>query len=340
MRTELHYFVNSNGCEGFYSLFRSNFGRMQTVLQLGDYPRKTLETVMNAVLEEAAQNDCRVEIVHNCLDNTVEGILLPQFSTGIVNIPMYIDYGYPVQKLMYDDAVEKTRQHLLRSHQYFYEAKEIHDRWEKIYRENTDYDALNDFTKEQLALLPEGKQGERRGRAVHRFFGAATQDGPADWIGDLTAPIGRRYFIKGRPGTGKSTFLKKLSDRAVAGGFDTEIYHCSFDPSSLDMVIVRDLDLCVFDSTAPHEYFPERETDTVLDLYAAAVREDTDIRFAEELETLKKEYQKQMELARSEIAEANRIRLERETVMQGRIREEKTEEIIPKIKNKLFLKKQ
>lgn len=340
MKTELHYFVNSNGCEGFYSLFRSNFGRMQTVLQLGDYPMKTLETVVNAILEEAEQNDCQVEIVHNCLDNTVEGLLLPQFSTGIVNIPLYIDYGYPVQKLMYDDAVEKTRQHLLRSHQYFCEAKEIHDRWERIYTENTDYDALNDFTKEQISLLLEGKQGERRGRVVHRFFGAATENGPVDWIEDLTARIGRRVFIKGRPGTGKSTFLKKLSDQAVAAGFDTEIYHCAFDPFSLDMVIVRDLDLCVFDSTSPHEYFPDRETDTVLDFYAAAVREDTDKRFEETLQTLKKQYQNQMEQACSEIAEANRIRLEREAVMQGRVRAEKTEEITAKIRNKLFLKKQ
>ena len=34
--------------------------------------------------------------------------------------------------------------------------------------------------------------------------------------------------------------------------FDVEIYHCGFDPHSLDMVIVREVGIAIFDSTSPH----------------------------------------------------------------------------------------
>ena len=143
---------------------------------------------------------------------------------------------------------------------------------------------------------------------MHRFFGAATQDGPVDYIDNLTASVGKRYFIKGRPGTGKSTFLKKLAERAVINGFHVEIYHCSFDPNSLDLIIIRELDFCLFDSTAPHEYFPSRETDEILDFYEVAVDETTEERYADELAEMKRQYQLEMSLAKEEIALANQVK--------------------------------
>ena len=66
-------------------------------------------------------------------------------------------------------------------------------------------------------------------------------------IDELTENLRKRYFIKGRPGTGKSTFLKKLSKSLKDGGFDVEEYYCSFDKESLDMVVSRELSFTVFE---------------------------------------------------------------------------------------------
>ena len=65
--------------------------------------------------------------------------------------------------------------------------------------------------------------------------------------------------------------LKKLAKAAEEKGFEVEVYHCGFDPNSLDMVIVRELGFAIFDSTAPHEYFPSREGDEIIDMYALIV---------------------------------------------------------------------
>ena len=63
--------------------------------------------------------------------------------------------------------------------------------------------------------------------------------------------IERRYLIKGGPGTGKSTFMKMLAQRARENGLCAEYYRCSSDPSSLDAVIIGGR-VAVIDATSPH----------------------------------------------------------------------------------------
>lgn len=58
-------------------------------------------------------------------------------------------------------------------------------------------------------------------------------------------------LLKGGPGTGKSTLMKKL-----AAAFPDErvsVYHCASDPRSLDAVVFDERGVYVADATAPHE---------------------------------------------------------------------------------------
>lgn len=59
-------------------------------------------------------------------------------------------------------------------------------------------------------------------------------------------------LLKGGPGTGKSTILKRLAKDAEERGFDYELWFCSGDPKSLDGVFVKNLNIAVVDATAPH----------------------------------------------------------------------------------------
>ena len=101
-----------------------------------------------------------------------------------------------------------------------------------------------------IDLLLGGKQSGQARQEIHRFFGAATADGNLDYVPEVTASIPKRYFIKGRPGTGKSTFLKE----ARPGGLNGAIPWNGITaprPKSLDLVAVRELGFCLLDSTAP-----------------------------------------------------------------------------------------
>lgn len=65
--------------------------------------------------------------------------------------------------------------------------------------------------------------------------------------------ITRRYIIKGGPGTGKSSFMRRVGQSALGQGRKVEYYYCSSDTTSLDGVVI-DGRIALFDGTAPHSY--------------------------------------------------------------------------------------
>ncbi len=66
----------------------------------------------------------------------------------------------------------------------------------------------------------------------------------------------KTYIIKGGPGTGKSSFMKKVATFAESQG-DTVIYcPCSSDPKSLDGIICEKSKIIIIDGTAPHTVDP------------------------------------------------------------------------------------
>lgn len=64
------------------------------------------------------------------------------------------------------------------------------------------------------------------------------------------------WVIKGGPGCGKSTFMKRLGAAMEEVGLDVEYIHCSGDPDSLDGVYFPDLHIGYADGTAPHVLDP------------------------------------------------------------------------------------
>jgi len=101
--------------------------------------------------------------------------------------------------------------------------------------------------------------------------------------------------------------LKKIAASAEDLGYDVEIYHCGFDPRSLDMVILREIGIAIFDSTAPHEHFPDRDSDKVIDMYARAIIEGTDEKYAAELNEIQERYSSKMKEATSYLAKAKEL---------------------------------
>ncbi len=67
----------------------------------------------------------------------------------------------------------------------------------------------------------------------------------------------RAYIIKGGPGTGKSSFMKYVTVKAVDKGYTVDLCPCSSDPDSLDSVIINDIKVIVLDGTAPHVVEPK-----------------------------------------------------------------------------------
>ena len=86
------------------------------------------------------------------------------------------------------------------------------------------------------------------------FLGANTADGFVSRFEQLHpgGRVKRCVILKGGPGCGKSTFLKRLRRTAEDLGADTESYPCSSDPGSLDGLFLPSTGMAFVDGTAPH----------------------------------------------------------------------------------------
>lgn len=62
----------------------------------------------------------------------------------------------------------------------------------------------------------------------------------------------RIICIKGGPGTGKSSFMKKIGKHFGEMGYSIEYHHCSSDNNSLDGVVIKELKIALLDGTSPH----------------------------------------------------------------------------------------
>lgn len=96
-------------------------------------------------------------------------------------------------------------------------------------------------------------------KQLSSFLGANTPSGFVSLFDELYNPYtsSRALIIKGGPGTGKSTLMKKFADECTKKGYSTEKVYCSSDPDSLDAVIVPEIDLCIADGTSPHLIEPK-----------------------------------------------------------------------------------
>ena len=88
------------------------------------------------------------------------------------------------------------------------------------------------------------------------FFAASNSaDGFKNYYGECFARAERLFIVKGGPGTGKSTLMRRVADSAAQKGYDVERYYCSSDKSSLDGVLFFGNErIGLIDGTPPHPY--------------------------------------------------------------------------------------
>ena len=90
---------------------------------------------------------------------------------------------------------------------------------------------------------------------VDFFLGAVGPQGFHCYFEELAHEPGRRmYLIKGGPGCGKSTLMKKLGNQ-LGGG---QRIHCASDPDSLDGILLEQPLAAVIDATDPHAMEPDQ----------------------------------------------------------------------------------
>lgn len=91
------------------------------------------------------------------------------------------------------------------------------------------------------------------GRCKKVFPGGNTAYGFYSFYDYIIEPDASRIFvIKGGPGVGKSTFMRRIGEEMLERGYDVEFHCCSSDNGSLDGVVIPAINVALIDGTAPH----------------------------------------------------------------------------------------
>ncbi len=330
-----NYYAAANSSLGFVDYFRSNLEELERLYILKGGPGTGKSTLMKKIGAYFFEEGYDIEFIHCSSDNqSLDGVIIPQLKVGIVDgtsphviepkapgaIEEYVNLGVAWDSnllIPHREVILKTNQLIAKNYQKAYEkfreARNVHDDWEKYYIKHIEYEKASRLTQEVLSEYLNYPVISNTPTVKHRFFGATTPEGPIDVLPNLIDPLKKRYFIKGRPGTGKSTLMKRIAKKAQDLGYNVEIYHCSFDPDSLDMVLIPQLSLCFFDSTAPHEYFPSRESDEVIDTYQAFIMPHVDELYASELAGLSLRYRQHITRGTGYLKQAKLLHDELET---------------------------
>ncbi|GGD81012.1 PRK06851 family protein [Paenibacillus nasutitermitis] len=329
MEKSSHYFARGNTARGAHFLYKSAFDGLSKIFVLTGPQGTGKSTVIRSLADSLLDKGQHVQCFHSPLrPDELDGIILTDLKVGIVDgracegisenetggiVSIHVGEALdnslisPGHSRTIEDLRGKLDSTYSKAYETFLTALRIHDEWEKYYIESMDFMKADQIAQDLIQELFAGQESDTPTVGRHLFFGAATPKGAFDFIQSLTTQLERRIFIKGRPGSGKSTLLKKLAAAAESKGIEIQVFHCGFDPNSLDMLIFPRLRTAIFDSTAPHEYFPDRDGDEVLDMYSLTIAPGTDKACSAEIAIIKERYSAKMKEATSLLAEAEAI---------------------------------
>ncbi|NPV91640.1 MAG: hypothetical protein HPY50_12790 [Firmicutes bacterium] len=276
-------YPGGNTAVGFYSLFDSALAGMKRVIIIKGGPGTGKSTLIRNVGLAMVDRGYDVEFMNCASDNgSLDGVIVPAGRVAVVDgtAPHTIDPKYPgaVDEIVNlgdhwnESHLKKHRREIIEAtneigrrfseaYERFGEARGIEREWEEMISRSMDFGAVDQMTEK---LMEEVFQITPRVRYL--FAGALTPEGAVNFIENLTEDCERRFILKGSPGCGKSTLIKRVADAAVARGYSIDLFHCAFDPKSLDMVIIHGLRTAVIDGSTPHEFEPKRACDYVIDL--------------------------------------------------------------------------
>lgn len=304
LKNKLYYYARGHTAKGMVNYWESNVKDVEDVYVF-KHPSLSLTSQLLQDVIAMFDGFGQVEVVMSPFGkNFIEGIIVRDYSIAFmddyyinreVNL---IDFTQGMDQTLLQD-IEQLEDSIKRICEKTYEKFEkslmIHDTLENLFLNEMSFQQADAEINRTITELFSDVQKKKDQAVIYeRLFGTKTPDGTTDYVKALIEPLQHRYFIKGRAGTGKSHFMKQIVEQCITYHLDVELYRCSFDPDSIDMIIIRDLQLCMFDSTPPHEFHPTRKEDIVIDLYDIALTPGTDEKYADEIQRIEKAYKQEM----------------------------------------------
>jgi DNA replication protein DnaC len=178
-----------------------------------------------------------------------------------------------------------------------------------------------------------------KGNINHYFPGGNTSKGFYSYYRYIMGQKEARRIIciKGGPGTGKSTLMKRIGEAFCKKGYDIEFHHCSSDNNSLDGVVIKGLNVVLLDGTAPHIVDPINPgtVDEILNL-GQCWKEEGFKKYRNDIIKINKEVGRTFKRAYKYISAAKLIHDDWSSYNKEALNQSKINLLKQKLKNKIF----
>ncbi len=274
-------FPGGNTSQGFFSYYDQIIAPDATrVFIIKGGPGVGKSTLMRSIGQTMLDRGYEVEY-HCCSsdNSSLDGVCIPKIGVALIDgtAPHVIDPKNPGavdeivhlgdfwdEKLMRQnkEAVLKSNNRVSRLFQMAYaslkEAKVIQDELANYITEAMNFLQVNEITVQLTEEIFLGVTPNFRTKAkLRRLFATAiTPDGPMNYLDTVLQDVANLYVIKGEPGTGKAALLKRIAAQAETLGLNSEVYHCSFVPQKIDIVVIPQLLTAVANLSAPVSFDP------------------------------------------------------------------------------------
>lgn len=274
-------FPGGNTSQGFVSLYHNIIEPDATrILVIKGGPGVGKSTFMRKIGETMLERGYDVEY-HCCSsDNgSLDGVCIPAIKVAMLDgtAPHVVDPKNPgaVDEIIHlgdfwdeekmranKDLVLESNARVGRLFQIAYsnlrEAKVIHDEWKSYITESMTWPKVNEIANSILTNIFQNitPQYQQAVRERHLFGSAISPQGPVHYYETILQDVENLYLLKGEPGTGKSTILKKAVDQASLLGLDTEVFNQPFDPGLYDVVVIPSRKTALLVNTEPLHFDP------------------------------------------------------------------------------------
>lgn len=274
-------FPGGNTSQGFYSYYNYIIEPDATrIFVIKGGPGVGKSSLMRFIGETMLEKGYDVEY-HNCSsDNgSLDGVCIPQIGVALLDgtAPHVVDPKNPgaVDEIIHlgdfwnEDLLRKNKEAILTTNRkvgrlfqmaYFslQEAKAVQEEWESYITEATNFAQVNEVTTAISDAIFRGvtPNFQTQAKSRHLFATAITPEGPMNYLDTVLQDVEKLYVIKGEPGSGKATLIGKIADQARTLGLSTEVYHCSFVPQNVDIVVIPQLSTAVANLSAPISFDP------------------------------------------------------------------------------------
>ncbi len=275
-----HVFPGGNTSKGFYSFYDYIIPADTTrIFIIKGGPGVGKSTFMNKIGEAMLERGYEIEFHHCSSDNgSLDGVVIPAIGVALIDgtAPHIVDPKNPgcVDEIIHlgdywdeegmrsnkKDIIEANREVgrlFNRAYRFLKASQVVYDDWERANQEAMDYGKANKITANLINKVFGCEVSITMGEERHLFASAITPDGMKNYLNTIVGPCKKRYIIEGRPGTGKSTLLKKVATAAVERGYKVEMYHCALNPEKIEHVVVPDLSIAFTKSIEPHVCSPQ-----------------------------------------------------------------------------------